>query len=118
MPMFGRSRRERMKESAASASALALQLVQDRKFRQRLLSAIAHGSEAGRRTRRGLGLRGTVAGLATDETLLRELRSARRVISSRPTDGSRLRSARTSGETSSCWLRSPWWRGCRNSGHA
>jgi hypothetical protein len=75
--MFGRSRRERMKESAASASALALQLVQDRKFRQRLLSAIAHGSEAGRRTRRGLGLRGTVAGLATDETLLRELRSAR-----------------------------------------
>jgi hypothetical protein len=75
--MFGRSRRERMKESAASASALGLQLVQDRKFRQRLLSAIAHGSEAGRRTRRGLGLRGTVAGLATDETLLRELRSAR-----------------------------------------
>jgi hypothetical protein len=75
--MFGRSRRERMKESAASASALALQLVQDRKFRQRLLSAIAHGSEAGRRTRRGLGLRGTVAGLANDETLLRELRSAR-----------------------------------------
>jgi hypothetical protein len=75
--MLGRSRRERMKENVASASALALQLAQDRKFRKRLLSAIAHGSEAGRRTRRGLGLGGTVAGLATDETLLRELRSAR-----------------------------------------
>lgn len=75
--MLGKSRKERMKESAASASALALELVQDKEFRKRLLSAIEHGSEAGRRTRRGLGLRGTVAGLATDDTLLRELRSAR-----------------------------------------
>jgi hypothetical protein len=75
--MFGRSRRERAKESAASASALALALAQDKRFRRRLLSAIEHGSEAGRRTRRGLGLSGAVARLATDETLLKELRSAR-----------------------------------------
>jgi hypothetical protein len=75
--MLGRSRKERVKKKAASATALALQLAQDRKFRERLLAAIEHGSAAGRRTRRGLGLRGTVAGLAADETLLRELRSAR-----------------------------------------
>lgn len=70
-------RRERLKENAASASALAFQLAQDRKFRKRLLSAIEHGAEAGVRTRRGLGLRGAVVRLATDETLLKELRSAR-----------------------------------------
>jgi hypothetical protein len=75
--MLGKRRKERMKENAASASALALELAQDKRFRKRLLSAIEHGSEAGRRTRRGLGLRGTVRGLATDEALLRELRSAR-----------------------------------------
>lgn len=75
--MFGRSRRERAKESAANASALALALAQDKKFRKRLLSAIEHGSEAARRTRRGLGLSGAVARLATDETLLNELRNAR-----------------------------------------
>jgi hypothetical protein len=75
--MFGKSRRERAKESAARASALALALAQDKRFRKRLLSAIEHGSEAGRRTRRGLGLSGAVPRLATDKTLLKELRSAR-----------------------------------------
>jgi hypothetical protein len=75
--MLGRSKRATVKEKVASASALALQLAQDRKFRSRLLSAIEHGLAAGRRTRRGLGLRGKVAGLAADETLLRELRGVR-----------------------------------------
>jgi hypothetical protein len=75
--MFGRSRREKVKENAMNASALALQLAQDRKFRRRLLSAIEHSAKAGRRTRRGLGLSGAVARLATDQTLLRELKSAR-----------------------------------------
>jgi hypothetical protein len=75
--MLGRSRKEKFKENAASASALALQLAQDRRFRSRLLSAIEHGSKAGRRARRGPGLSGTLARLATDEALLRELRSAR-----------------------------------------
>jgi hypothetical protein len=76
--MPGRSRKETVKANAASACALALQLAQDRKFRNWLLSAIYHASAAGQRTRRGLGLRGTVAGLAADQTLLRELKSARR----------------------------------------
>jgi hypothetical protein len=72
-----RSKKEKVKANAASAWALALQLAQDRKFRNRLLSAIEHGYAAGQRTRRGLGWSGTVAGLAADQTLLRELRSAR-----------------------------------------
>ncbi len=76
--MPGISRKETLKANAASAYALALQLAQDRKFRNWLISAIYHASAAGKRTRRDLGLRGTVAGLAADETLLKELRSARR----------------------------------------
>jgi hypothetical protein len=75
--MFGRTRSEKLKEKAASASALALVLAQDKRFRKRLLSAIEHGAEAGRRTRRGLGLGGAVARLAGDQELLQELRSAR-----------------------------------------
>jgi hypothetical protein len=76
--MLGGSRKGRVKEHVGSAFALALQLAQDRNFRNRLLSAIEHGSAAGRRARRGLGVRGAVVGLVADETLLRELRSARR----------------------------------------
>lgn len=76
--MIGRSRRERAKKRAANALELALAVAQDKRFRKRLLSAIKHGSEAARRTRSALGLSGTVARLATDETLLKELRSARR----------------------------------------
>lgn len=76
--MPGISRKETLKANAASAYTLALQLAQDRKFRNWLISAIYHASAAGKRTRRDLGLRGTVAGLAADETLLKELRSARR----------------------------------------
>ena len=75
--MPGRSKKERTKANAVSAGALALQLAKDKKFRDRLLSAIEHGYAAGQRARRGLGWRGTVAGLAADQTLLRELRSAR-----------------------------------------
>jgi len=76
--MPGKDRKEKVKANAASAYMLALQLAQDRKFRNWLISAIHHGSAAGQRTRRDLGLRGTVAGLADDETLLRELRNVRR----------------------------------------
>jgi hypothetical protein len=75
--MFGQGRRERMKANAASASALALELAQDKKFRKRLLSALEHGSRAARHVRRGLRVSGTVARLANDQTLLRELRTAR-----------------------------------------
>jgi len=75
--MFGRSKTEKLKENAVSASELALQLAQDKKFRKRLLSGIKHSSEAGRRTRRGLGLTGAIARLASDQALKTELRSAR-----------------------------------------
>ncbi len=44
--MGGPSRTATMKENAASASALALQLAQDKRFRKGLVSAIAHGTEA------------------------------------------------------------------------
>src|SRR5437588_11545814 len=75
--MFRRSRKQAIKENALSASELAVQLAQDRKFRKRLLSAIKHSSEAGRRTRRGLGATGAISRLASDQTLQSELRSAR-----------------------------------------
>lgn len=75
--MFGRSKTERMADRAVSAAELAGQLAEDKKFRRRLLSGIQHSSEAARHTRRGLGLAGAVSRLATDETLLRELRGAR-----------------------------------------
>jgi hypothetical protein len=75
--MFRRSKTDALKENAVSASELALQLAQDKKFRKGLLSALRHSSEAGRRTRRGLGLAGAVSRLATDEGLHAELRSAR-----------------------------------------
>jgi hypothetical protein len=75
--MLGRSRIQTMKKNAGSASAVALQLAQDRAFRKRLLSAIEHSAEAGRRARRGVGLVDALGRLATDQTLLRELREAR-----------------------------------------
>jgi hypothetical protein len=75
--MFKPSRKRTIKENALNASALALQLAQNRKFRKRLASAIKHSSEARNRTRRGLGLTGAVARLASDQALQRELRRAR-----------------------------------------
>ena len=90
--MLGRSKKATVKENAASVCMLALQLARDKKFRNRLLSAIEHGYAAGQRARRGLGWRGTVAGLAADETLLKELGSAREDLST-PMDGSKRRDA-------------------------
>jgi hypothetical protein len=76
--MFRRSKTDRIKENAASASELALRLAQDRKFRKRLVSAVKHSSEAGRRTRRGLGITGAVRRFASDQALHAELRRARK----------------------------------------
>ena len=75
--MVGRSRKQTIKETAISASDLALRLAQNKKFRKRLLSALDHTSEASRRTRHGLGLTHTITRLASDQTLRRELRGAR-----------------------------------------
>jgi hypothetical protein len=75
--MFRRSKTESLKANALSASELALQLAQDKTFRKRLLSAVRHSSEAGRRTRRSLGLTAAASRFATDDALHAELRSAR-----------------------------------------
>jgi hypothetical protein len=75
--MLGRIKTQRLKENAVSASEIALLLAQDKKFRKRLLSAIEHGSQARRRTRRGLSLTATIGRLARDQTLQTELRAAR-----------------------------------------
>jgi|ERR687887_728509 hypothetical protein len=75
--MLGRGRSARLRKSAIDASELARQLAQDQKFRKRLSSAIGHGVKARRRARRELGVAGTIRRLASDERLLRELRSAR-----------------------------------------
>jgi hypothetical protein len=71
------SNREKARARVASVTALALELVQDTKFRNRLLSAMEHGIEAGRRTRRDLGSWSVLVRLASDQALLSELRSAR-----------------------------------------
>lgn len=75
--MLRRNKTDKLKESAISASELAVQLAQDRKFRKRLVSALRHGSEAGRRTRRELGLAGAARRFAADQALHAELRAAR-----------------------------------------
>jgi hypothetical protein len=75
--MFGQGKTDRIKRNAASASELALELAQDKRFRKRLLSAIKHSSEAGMRTGRGLGLKGSLRKFASDQALQAELRSAR-----------------------------------------
>jgi hypothetical protein len=75
--MFRRGKRDRLKDSAISASALAVQLAQDRRFRRRLISALQHSSEARRRTRRELGLAGVARRFAADEALHAELKGAR-----------------------------------------
>jgi hypothetical protein len=75
--VFKRSTADRIKENVISASELARQLAQDEKFRKRLISAVEHGSEARRRARGALGVRGRIRGLASDEQLLAELKAAR-----------------------------------------
>ena len=75
--MLGRSRSAKLRKNAVDASELARQLARDRKFRKRMASAIGHGAKARRRARREVGLAGTIRRLASDERMLRELRSAR-----------------------------------------
>ena len=75
--MFRRSKLSRVRENAVSVSEIAQQLARDKRFRKRLISAIGHGSEARRRTRRGLGLTGAVTRLANDQALRAELKGAR-----------------------------------------
>src|SRR5205085_9214988 len=74
--MLGRSTMTRKR--AGEATELARRLAGDKKFRKQLLSAVKHTDIARGRTRRALGLSGTLRRLATDETLRSELRGARK----------------------------------------
>ncbi len=71
--MFGRSRTQAIKENAVSGGELALALARDRKFREQLAAAIAHGAAARRTASSRLGLMAAAARLAADEELRGEL---------------------------------------------
>jgi len=73
--VLGRRRGRKVKENIVNVSELAAELAQDKKFRRRLLSAIAHGSAAGGRAR--VGIRSAADRLMTDRQVLSELRAAR-----------------------------------------
>jgi uncharacterized membrane protein len=72
--MFGRSKTQAVKESAASGTDLAVSLAQDKKFRKQLLSAVGHGAAARERAASRIGLISAVTRLATDKELRNELR--------------------------------------------
>jgi uncharacterized membrane protein len=72
--MFGRSRTQAVKESAASGTDLAVSLAQDKKFRKQLLSAVGHGAAARQRAASRIGLIAAVNRLVTDKELRNELR--------------------------------------------
>ena len=72
--MYGRSKTQAVKESAASGTDLAVSLAQDKKFRKQLLSAVGHGAAARERAASRIGLVAAVTRLATDKELRNELR--------------------------------------------
>jgi plasmid stabilization system protein ParE len=71
--MFRRSRTQAIKDNAASGRELAMALARDKKFREQLAAAIAHGAAARRRAAHRFGLMAAAARLAADEELRREL---------------------------------------------
>ena len=71
--MFGRSRSQTIKDNAVSGGELALALARDRKFREQLGAAIAHGVAARRRAASRVGMVAAAARLAADEELRQEL---------------------------------------------
>jgi hypothetical protein len=71
--MFGRSRSQAIKDNAVSGGGLALALARDKKFREQLAAAIAHGAAAQRRAASRFGLMAAAARLAADHELRREL---------------------------------------------
>jgi uncharacterized membrane protein len=72
--MFGRSKTQAVKESAASGTDLAVSLAQDKKFRKQLLSAVGHGAAARQRAASRIGLVAALHRLGTDKELRSELR--------------------------------------------
>jgi hypothetical protein len=72
--MFGRSKTQVVKESAASGTDLAVSLAQDKKFRKQLLSAVGHGATARERAASRIGFVSAVHRLGADKELRTELR--------------------------------------------
>ena len=72
--MFGRSKTQAVKESAASGTDLAVSLAQNKRFRKQLLSAVGHGAAARQRAASRIGLVAAVNRLGTDKELRSELR--------------------------------------------
>jgi uncharacterized membrane protein len=76
--LFGHSQRTAFKENATAATELAAQLSADKKFRNQLLAAAAHGVRAKRRVDGSLGLVAAANRLARDAQLHAEVRQMMR----------------------------------------
>jgi uncharacterized membrane protein len=72
--MFGRTRRDEVRETLATGAELTAAVSGDRKFRQRLLSGVGHAEAARQRVASNLGLVAAGKRLAADDRLRRELR--------------------------------------------
>ncbi len=72
--MFRKTRTEKLKDQAGSATDLAAALAKDAKFRRELLQAVGHGVTARRRAARRIGFLAAAARIASDERLRREVR--------------------------------------------
>lgn len=72
-----RRRKESVKEKAFRGAEAALQLAQDKRFREHVQSVVEHGTAVWNQARRGRGLAGAARRLASDEELHTELRKSR-----------------------------------------
>ena len=104
--MFGRSRTAAMKEQAATASALAARLANDKKFRKQLIGATKHGSRAKRRAASQIGLLSLAARLGTDAELRGEVQQMTRDLRAA---WERLQAKRTTPQSATvCATRRCW----------
>ena len=72
--MFRKTRTERLKDQAGSATELATALARDQKFQRELLRAVGHGVTAKRRAVRRIGFLAAAGRIAADERIRREVR--------------------------------------------
>jgi uncharacterized membrane protein len=72
--MFGSSKAQAVKESAARGTDLAVSLARDKRFRKQLLSAVGHGATARQRAASRIGFVSAVYRLGADKELRSELR--------------------------------------------
>jgi uncharacterized membrane protein len=71
--MFGRSRTQKLKDTGASGSELAIALAKDKKFRREIAKAVGQGASARRSARRQIGAVAVARRLAADAALRRQL---------------------------------------------